>query len=249
LDLKTPIEKEMKKELENSEKKKGESSPKQPSRPSQAARPRRLTGGPRLSAAVLPHACPPSLARCPVGPACWRQFSARARSLSLFISRAWSASRRVVAPHAPFFSLCAVDPTCLFRPLRTRCGPARVHSRTSPDFSATTPAYAPISLLRAPQVPRAHPSPHFAQLHPLSRSAHAASRRRRPAPVFPAIQLTGDCSKPPRAPPQGETPVPVPNFPYCALCSANCAFAGARSRWSTVVARCPADLARSSSLE
>ncbi|PWZ23535.1 hypothetical protein Zm00014a_035884 [Zea mays] len=107
----------------------------------------------------------------------------------------------------------------------------------SPDFSATTPAHAPSSLLRASPVPRAHPSPHFAQLHPLSRSAHAASRRRRPTPAFLAIQLTGDRSKPPRALPRGETPVPVPNFPYCALCSANFTFAGARPRWSTVLAR------------
>ena len=39
-------------------------------------RPRRLTGEPRLSAAILPHACPPSLARCPMGPACRHQLSA-----------------------------------------------------------------------------------------------------------------------------------------------------------------------------
>jgi hypothetical protein len=96
-------------------------------------------------------------------------------------------------------------------------------------------------------VPRARPSHHFAQLHPLSRSAHAASRRQRPAPAFPAIQLAGDRSKPPRAPPRGETPVPMPNFPYCALCSANFAFAGARPRRTAVLARWPADLARSSS--
>jgi hypothetical protein len=46
-------------------------------------RPRRLTGGPRLSAAVLPRARPPSLARCPVGPTCRRQFPSPVRSLSL----------------------------------------------------------------------------------------------------------------------------------------------------------------------
>jgi hypothetical protein len=45
-----------------------------------------------------------------------------------------------------------------------------------------------LSLLRAPPVPHAHPSPHSAQLCPLSRSAHAASRRRRPAPAFPTIR-------------------------------------------------------------
>jgi hypothetical protein len=67
--------------------------------------------------------------------------------------------------------------------------------------------------------------------------------------VFPTIQLAGDRSKPPEAPPQGETLVPVPNFPYCAKCSSNFAFAGARPRWSAVLAQWPADLARSSSPE
>jgi hypothetical protein len=46
-------------------------------------RPHRLTGGSRLSEAVLPRARPPSLARCPVGPICQRQFPSPARSLSL----------------------------------------------------------------------------------------------------------------------------------------------------------------------
>jgi hypothetical protein len=120
-----------------------------------------------------------------VDPACLRQFSP-ACSLPLSVSRAWSNSRRAVAPHAPFSSLCVVDPTCRFRPLRARRGPARAHSRTSPDFSTTTPAHAPSSLLRAPPVPRAHPSPHFAQLHPLSHSvtppAVAGDPRPRPRP-------------------------------------------------------------------
>jgi hypothetical protein len=67
--------------------------------------------------------------------------------------------------------------------------------------------------------------------------------------MFPAIQLVGDRAQPPRVLPRGETPVPVPNFPYCALCSSNFAFAGARLRRSAVLARWPADLARSSSPE
>jgi hypothetical protein len=86
-------------------------------------------------------------------------------SLSLSVSRAWIASRRAIAPCTPFFSLCVVGLLFQFRPLRARRGPARAHSRTSPDFSTTTPAHAPSSLLRAPPVPHAHPSPHFAQLH------------------------------------------------------------------------------------
>jgi hypothetical protein len=171
------------------------------------------------------------------------------RSLSISVSWARSTSRRVVAPHAPLSSLYAMNPTCQFHPLRARRGPARAHSHTSPDFSAMTPAHTPSSLLRAPPVPRAHPSPHFVKLCPLSRSAHTTSRRRRPAPAFPSIQLATDRSKPPRALPRGETPVPVPNFPYCALCSANFAFADARPRRSAVLAQWPADLARSSSPE
>jgi hypothetical protein len=181
----------------------------------------------------------------PVGPTCQRQFPSPARSLS--VSWARFASRRAVALHAPFSSLCAVDPACQFRPLRARRGPACVHSRTSPDFSAMTPAHAPSSLLRALPMPRTRPLPHFVQLCPLSCSTLAASRRRRPAPAFPTIQLAGDRAKPPRAPPRGETLVSVPNFPYSALCSANFAFAGARPRRSAVLARWPADLARSSS--
>jgi hypothetical protein len=149
----------------------------------------------------------------------------------------------------PLFSLCAVGLPCQFRLPRARRGPARAHSRTSPGFSAPTPAHAPNSLLRAPPVPRAHPSPHFAQLHPLSRSAHAASRRRRPAPTFSAIQLAKDRSKPPRAPPRGDTLVLVPNFLYYALCSANFTFASARPQRSAVLAWWPADLAQSSSPE
>jgi hypothetical protein len=146
-----------------------------------------------------------------------------------------------------FLSICAVGLPCQFRPLRAHRGQARAHSRTSSDFSATTPAHAPNSLCRAPPVPHTRPSPHFAHPSPLSRSALTVRRHRRPEPAFPTIQLAGDRPKPPRAPPRGETPVPVPNFPYCALCSSNFAFASARPRRSAVLARWPADLARSSS--
>jgi hypothetical protein len=235
----------MEKELENLEIKKRRKQPK----PAQSAQPDRAPAPydrriPPISGSSPSRAPSP----CPMGPACRRQFSSP-RAPSLSVSRARSASRRAVAPHTPFSSLCAVDPTCQFRPFRARHGPARAHSRTSSDFSATTPTHAPSCLHRASLVPRTHPSLHFMQLHPLSRSAHATSRCRRPTPAFPAIQLTGDCSKPPRAPLQGDTPVPVPNFPYCALCSANFAFASARPRRSAVLARWPTDLARSSSPE
>jgi hypothetical protein len=70
----------MEKELENSEKKERRKHPSRPTKPSQATRPRRLTGGSRLSAAVLPRVRPPSLARCLVGPICRCQFPSPARS-------------------------------------------------------------------------------------------------------------------------------------------------------------------------
>jgi hypothetical protein len=183
-----------------------------------------------------------------VGPTCRRRFSSPARSLSICLAGPvrQPPSR---CPARPHFSLCAVGLPCQFRLPRVRRGPACAHSCTSPGFSATTPVHAPSSLHKALLVPRAHPSPHFVQLHPLSHSALTASRRRRPAPASLAIQLAGDRSKPPRAPPRGETLVPVPNFPYCALCSSNFAFAGARPRRSTVLARWPVDSARSSSPE
>jgi hypothetical protein len=66
---------------------------------------------------------------------------------------------RVVAPACPLFSLCAVGLSCQSRLLRARRGPARAHSRTSPGFSATTPAHAPNSLLEPRQCP-AH-TPHL----------------------------------------------------------------------------------------
>jgi hypothetical protein len=81
-----PIEKEIEKELENPEKKKRRKEPSRPTKPSQAARPRRLTGGLRLSTAVFPRACPPSLALCPVGPTYRRQVPSPARSLSLCLA-------------------------------------------------------------------------------------------------------------------------------------------------------------------
>jgi hypothetical protein len=182
-----------------------------------------------------------------VGPAYWRQFPSPVRYLSL--SRGPGSPVPSRCPHTSHFLSMHRGPACQFHLPRSRRGPASAHSCTSPGFSATTPAHSPSSLLRAPPVPRAHHSPHFARLHPLSRSTHVASRRQRPAPVFPAIQLAGDRSKPPQAPPRGETLVPVPNFPYCALCSANFTFAGARPRQSTVLARWLADLAQSRSPE
>jgi hypothetical protein len=198
---------------------------------------------------ATPSAHSPSLSRCPVDPACRRQLL-RPLALSLSLSRGPGSLVVEPLPQASLFSLSAPWASPISSALSARRrGPAHAHSHTSPGFSATTPAHAPNSLLRAPPVPRTHPLPHFAHPRPLSRSVLAASRRRRPALVFPAIQLAGDRPKRPRALPRGETPVPVPNFPYCALCSSNFAFAGARTRQSAVLTRWPADLAQFSSPE
>jgi hypothetical protein len=181
-----------------------------------------------------------------VDPACRRQLL---HPLALYLSLPREPGSPVTSrcPRAsPFLSLrrgpVLSDPPSSRSSWTSACALSHVAG-----FSTTTPAHVPRPLFRAPPVPRTHPSPHFAQLHPLSRYAHTASRRRRPALVFLAIQLAEDCSRPPRAPPRGETPVPVPNFLYCALCSFNFAFAGTRPRRSTMLARWLADLARSSS--
>jgi hypothetical protein len=81
---------------------------------------------------------------------------------------------RAIAPARPLFSLCVVGMSCQFRLPRSRRGLASAHSRTSPGFSATTPAHAPNPLFRAPLVPHTRPSPHFAHPRHLSRSALAA---------------------------------------------------------------------------
>jgi hypothetical protein len=103
------------------EKEKGESSPNQPSRPSQAARPRCLTGGPCLSAAILPRACSPSLARCPVGLACRCQFS---------------------SPHAPPLSLCLAG-SVRQSPSRCPARPFLLSLRRGPYLSVLPPPRSP----------------------------------------------------------------------------------------------------------
>jgi hypothetical protein len=170
--------------------------------------------------------------------------------LSLSLSRGPGPPVVESLPRASLFSLSApwASPVSSALSARHR-GPARAHSRASPGFSATRPAHAPSSLYRALLVPRAHPSLHFAQPHPLSRSVLAASRHWRPASASPAIQLAGVRAKPPRAPPRGETPLPMPNFFYCALCLVNFTLAGVRPRRSVVLAWWPADLARFGSRE
>jgi hypothetical protein len=184
-----------------------------------------------------------------VDPACWRQLlHPLTLPLSLCLAGPDCQSSSRCPEHHSFLPLrrgpTLSDPPSSRPPWTSACALAHVAG-----FLGHDAAHAPSSLLIAPLVPRAHPSPHFAQLHPLSRSALAASHRRRPAPVFPAIQLVGDRPKPAQALPRGETPVPVPNFPYCALCLSKFTFAGARRRRSAALTRWLADLFRSSSPE
>jgi hypothetical protein len=130
----------------------------------------------------------------PVGPTCRRQFSSPARSLSL--------SRGPGSPVAEPLPRTPLSPLSVPWTLPVSSAPSalavdrRVHTHARRRISWPRRPHAPSSLLRAPPVPRAHPSPHFAQLRPLSRSTHAASHRRRPAPAFPTIQLAGDHAKP-----------------------------------------------------
>jgi hypothetical protein len=219
LEFKT-YRKEMEKELENPGKKKKSFRPKpaHQAQPHARARARAIAAPDRWTppvSASRPARSPLSLARCLVGPTCRRQLPSPARPL-VSLLRGPILPGAEPLPRTPLSSLSA--PWTLpvsSAPLRARRGPACAHSLTSPDFSATTPAHAPSSLLRAPPVPRTHP-------RLISRSSALATRRhRRPAPAFSTTQLAGERAKPPQAPPRGETPVPVPNFPYCALCSAN----------------------------
>jgi hypothetical protein len=135
----------MEKELENSKKKKRRKQPKpaQSAQPGRApARPHRLTGGPRLSAAVVPRACPPSLARCPVGPACQRQFSLT-RALPASLAAQWGQPVGAsFLPRTLPLSLCLAGPV---RQSSSRC-PARpflLSLRRGPYLSVPPPPRSP----------------------------------------------------------------------------------------------------------
>jgi hypothetical protein len=146
----------------------------QPSRPN-SAQPGRAPGlpdrrTPPVSGSSLSRALSLSLALCSLGPTCRHQFL-HPRASSLYLPRGPGLPVAEPLPRAPLsslslslsLSLCAVDPPCQIRPPHARRAPASAHSRTSPDFSATTPAHVPSSLLRASPAPALAPPPHFAQ--------------------------------------------------------------------------------------
>jgi hypothetical protein len=105
----------MEKQLENPRKKKRQSSPSRPIQPSGAARPRRLTGGRHLSAAVSAPVRSLSPSLCPVGPGCRCRFPLPARPSSISALRVRSARHRVVAPCARSLPRCVVGLPCQFR--------------------------------------------------------------------------------------------------------------------------------------
>jgi hypothetical protein len=240
LDLKNPIEKEMEKKLENSEEKKRRKQPKPAQSAQPGHRPRRLTRGPRLSAANLRRAHPPYLARCPVGPDYRRQFSSP-RAPSLSVSRARSASRRAVAPHAPFSSLCVVGlpvssaPSALFvdrrvltHARRRISRPRRPPTRPAPFLEPRQcPAHNPRLILLSFTLSRALPSSQDTAGDPRPCSRPSSSSETAPS----LTELRPEVRHP--------SPCPISLIAPCV--------------WpispSPVLARWPADLARSSSLE
>jgi hypothetical protein len=139
----------MEKELENSEKKKRRKQPK----PAQSAQPGRAPAPSDRRTPPVSGSSPsraPSLSRSlPSGADLSAPIFFPVCSLSLSVSRAWIASRRAVA----FSSLCAVDPTCQFRPLRARRGPARAHSRTRRISRPRRPPTRPALFLEPCQCP------------------------------------------------------------------------------------------------
>jgi hypothetical protein len=174
----------MEKQLENPGKKK---MAMEPSRPRQAARPRRLTGGIHLSAATpYPALSSLSLARCPVGPSCRRRFlRPRAPLLSLRCGPVLPVVESL--PRAPVLSLAAswASPvsSALLAPVVDQR--ARTRSRRR-NPRPRRPPTRPRSLL-SPARARTHSPPHFMQLRSRSRSTHAIRPRRRPAPASPDI--------------------------------------------------------------
>jgi hypothetical protein len=115
-----------------------------------------------------------SLAHCPVGPTYRRRFL-HPRAPPLSLSRGpGSLVAESLCRASPFLSLRRVP--ILSDPPRPRRGPTSAHSCTSPDFSATTPAHVPNSLLRAAPVPRSHP----ASFHAAPPSLALCPRRQQP---------------------------------------------------------------------
>ena len=161
--------------------------------------------------------CAPSLSRSLPGGANLSAPVSFARSLSLSLSLSHGPGSLVPShcPRAsPFLSLrrgpaLSVSPSPL-SPWTGEC--ALAHGA---GFSATTPAHAPSSLLRAPPVPALAPPPHFAQHRPLSCSALAA---RDPCPRSRPSSSLETAPSLPELRPEVRHLYPCPIFPI-ALCA------------------------------
>jgi hypothetical protein len=191
----------------------------QPSRPNSAqpghapARSRRLTGGPRLSAATLSPARSPSLAHCPVGPTCRRQLLRPRVSLlslclvgpvrqalsccparPLFLSAMWACPVRSAPP------ALAVDQRVHTRARRRVSWPRRPPTRPTPFLEPRQcPVLAPRLISHNFTLSRALPTPPAAagDPRPCSRPSkppetapdlselRSEVRRPSPCPIFP----------------------------------------------------------------
>jgi hypothetical protein len=177
-------------------------------------------------------------------------------ALSLSVSWARFASAEPLPLRVPFslsapwaclvssaFPALAVDRRVRTRARRWVSRPRRPPTSPAPFLEPRPcPAHTPRLISLSFTLSRALPTSPAAAGDPRPRSLPTSSPET--APSLPELR-----PKPPRAPPRGETPVPVPNFLYCALCSANFTFVGTWPRRSAVLAWWPADLARSSSPE
>jgi hypothetical protein len=171
-----------------------------------------------------------------VGPICRRKFSSPARSLSLSVSRAQFTSCRAVAPRVPFslsapwaclvssaFPALVVDRRVRTRARRRISRPRRPPTCPSPFLEPRQcPAHTPRLNSHSFTLSRALPTPPAAAGDPRPCSRPSSSPET--APSLPEL-----C-------PEVRHP-PVPNFLYCALCSVNSTFTGARPRRSVVLAR------------
>jgi hypothetical protein len=159
------------------------------------ARPHRLTGGSRLSAAVLPRARPPSLSRCPVGPTCRRQFL-HPRAPFLSLSRRPGLPVVEPLPRTPLSPLSAPwtlpvssAPSALAvdRRVRTRARyriswPRRPSTCLAPFIEPRQcPTHTPHLISRSFALSRALPSPPAAARDPRPRSRPSSSPKTAPS--------------------------------------------------------------------
>jgi hypothetical protein len=166
--------------------------------------------------AVLPRACPPSLARYPVGLICRHQFPSPARFLSLCLAGPDRQSPRVL-PHMPlFFSLCAVAcpissaPSTLAvdRRVRTRARhriswPRRPPTRPAPFLEPRQcPAHTPCLISHRFTLSRTLPTPPAAAGDPRPCSRPSSSLETAPSlpELRPKVRHLCQCPISPIAP-------------------------------------------------